>query len=67
MGFVCENLTKTLIAGTKFNNHDDLDNINQAPNVTLIRKKVRKFEETGSTVDKPKLERPRSSGTYEIL
>ncbi|XP_077294058.1 uncharacterized protein LOC143916716 isoform X2 [Arctopsyche grandis] len=39
--------------------------LNDAPSIPLIRKWVKKFEETGTMLDKPKSGRPRSSRTAE--
>lgn len=39
--------------------------LNDAPSIPLIRKWVKKFEETGTTLEKPKSGRPRSSRTVE--
>jgi len=53
------------IARRKFSSHRGLRNLNDAPSVSLIRKWVEKFEETGSTLEKPNSGRPMSSRTYE--
>jgi len=51
------------IVWRKFSSHRGLRNLNDAPSVSLIRKWVEKFKETGSTLKKPKSERPKSSRT----
>ncbi|CAK9805748.1 hypothetical protein ANTPLA_LOCUS4647 [Anthophora plagiata] len=56
-----KNNDSAVISLRKFSNHHDLHDINQAPSVSLIRTWVRKFEETGSTMDKPKSGLPKSS------
>lgn len=42
-----------------------LRDINEAPSAQLIKNWVQKFEETGSTLNKPRTGRPRSSRTEE--
>lgn len=60
-----KNNDSATVAQRKFCSHRGLRNIKDAPSVPLIRKWVKKFEETGSTMDKRKSGRPRSSRSDE--
>lgn len=60
-----KNNNSAITAWRKFGTQHDLRDINQASGVSLIIKLVLKFQETGSVMDKPKSEQPRSSRTDE--
>lgn len=60
-----KNSNSATIARRNFCNIRDFHHLNDAPSISLIRNWVKKFEETGSTLDKPKSGRPRLSRTEE--
>lgn len=53
------------VARRKFCSIRGFRHLNDAPSIPLIRNWVKKFEETGTTLDKSKSGRPRSSRTVE--
>lgn len=60
-----KNGNSATVARRKFCNIRHFRHLNNAPSTRLIAKWVEKFEETGSTLDKPKSGRPRSSRTVQ--
>ena len=60
-----KNGNSATVARRRFCTTRGLRLLNDAPSVALIRKWVTKFEETGSTLEKPKSGRPRTSRTAE--
>ena len=60
-----KNGNSATIARRKFCNIRGFRHLNDAPSVPLIRNWVKKFKETGSTLDKPKSGQPRLSRTEE--
>lgn len=55
------------IARRKFREHHNLHNFHDTPTVQTINNWVAKFEETGSTLDKKRSGRPRTSRTEENI
>ena len=60
-----KNGNSTTIARLNFSNIREFRHLNDAPSIPLILNWVKKFEETGSTLDKPKSGRPGLSRTEE--
>jgi len=55
------NNDSSTVAQRKFCAHYNIRHKNKAPSIQSIKKWVQKFEETGSTIDKPRSGRPRTS------
>lgn len=60
-----KNGNSATVARRKFCSIRHIRHLNDAPSTRLIAKWVEKFEETGSTLEKPKSGRPRTSRTAE--
>ena len=55
------NNNSATVARRKFREHKGLQNFDDTPSLQTIKNWVAKFEETGSTLDKPRSVRPRTS------
>lgn len=64
--FYCNNNSAT-VARRKFREHHNLRNFNDTPSIQTIKNWVTKFEESGSTLDKKRSGRPRTSRTEENI
>ncbi|TLM65355.1 DUF4817 domain-containing protein, partial [Acinetobacter baumannii] len=62
-----KNDNSATVARRKFREHKGLHNFDDTPTLQTIKNWVAKFEETGSTLDKPRLGRPRTSRTEQNI
>lgn len=62
-----QNNNSATVARRKFREHKGLHNFDDTPALQTIKNWVAKFEETGSTLDKPRLGRPRTSRTEQNI